>query len=124
MLAASLGQSRGIFGPIRPRKHRGLFGLTVIRSLINPLQAFGDLLAIFPAAEVQGMAHKVHDAGLHCGVREGRVDGVREALEAVNNGDEDVLHPPVAQVVHDRQPELCPLVGGDPQAQDLAFSRF
>ena len=41
----------------------GIFSLGVIRSLINPLQAFGDLLAIFPAADVQGMEHKVHDAG-------------------------------------------------------------
>ena len=58
---------------------------------------------------------------LHCGVGEGRVDGVREALEAVNNGDEDVLYTPGLQVVHDRQPEFCPLVRRDPQAQDLAF---
>jgi len=68
------------------------------------------------------MAHKVHNAGLHRGVGEGRVDGVREALEAVNNGDEDVLHTPVAQVVHDRQPEFCPFVGRDPQAQYLTFA--
>ena len=58
---------------------------------------------------------------LHCGVGEGRVDGVREALEAVNNGDEDVLYTPGLQVIHDRQPEFCPLVRRDPQAQNLAF---
>jgi hypothetical protein len=31
----------------------------------------------------------MHDTGLDCGLREGCVDGVRKALEAVNNGDRE-----------------------------------
>ena len=42
----------------------------------------------------------MHDAGLDGGLREDRVDGIREALEAVNNGDQDVFHAPVAQIIH------------------------
>ncbi len=39
-----------------------------------------------------------------------------------DNGDQDVLHAPVAQIVHHREPELGPLVVGDPQPQNLAFA--
>jgi len=75
-------------------------GFLIVNGLIYPLQAFGDLLAIFPAAEVQGMANQMHDTGLHRGIREGCVDGIREALEPVNDGDQDVLQPSVFEIVH------------------------
>ncbi len=48
-------------------------GLDIIRGLINPLQIIGDGLAILPAAEVQGMAHQMHDAGLDRGLGKSRV---------------------------------------------------
>ena len=67
-----------------------------IHGRVDPLQALGHLLAVFPSAEVQGMAHQMHDAGLHSGLRESRVDGVREALEAVNDSDEDVFDAAIA----------------------------
>ena len=44
-------------------------GLAIIGGLINPLQVLGDILVILPSAEVQGMAHQMHDAGLDCGYR-------------------------------------------------------
>jgi hypothetical protein len=50
----------------------------------------------------------VHDAGLHPGLRERRLDRLREALEAVDAADEDVLDAAAAQVVEDGQPELAP----------------
>lgn len=68
------------------------------------------------------MAHKVHDAGLHSLIGESCVDGVRDALEAVYNGDQDIFYTSVAQVVHDRQPELGTPVSRDPQARNLAFA--
>ncbi len=38
----------------------------------------------------------MHDACLDGCVWKGRVDGVREAFEAVHNGDQDVFDAPVA----------------------------
>jgi len=101
---------------------QGLLGLDVIGGLINPFEILGDVLAILPAAEVQRMAHQMHDARLDSRVGKGRVDGVREALEAINDGDQDVFDAPVAQIVHHREPELGPLIIGDPQPQNLAFT--
>ena len=64
-----------------------------------------------------------------------RVDGVREALEAVHcpvvvclqtmkgdNGNQDVFDTAIAQIVHHREPEFGPFVGGNPQAQNLTFA--
>ena len=61
--------------------------MDVVGGLIDALQAFGDFFAIFPAAEVQGVAHQVNDTGLHRSLWESCVDGVWEAFEAVNYGD-------------------------------------
>ena len=66
----------------------GLFGG---RCAINLAQISGHNLAIFPGAEVQRMADKMHDAGLHSGLWKGRCDRLREALQAVHNSDQDVL---------------------------------
>jgi len=85
-----------------------------VHGLINHLQAFGDFFAILPAAEVQGMAHEVRDAGLDRGVGIGSIDRVRcpagvclqtprgrEALEAVHNGNQDIFQPTIFEVIHD-----------------------
>jgi len=81
------------------------------------------------------MAHKVDDTGLHAGIREGRVDGIREAFQAINHGNplperrmpafaerEDVFQSTVFEIVRVGKPEFSPLIGGDPQAQNLAFA--
>jgi len=47
------------------------------------------------------MAYKVHNTGLHSGVGKGRVDRIREAFQAVYNGNQDILQAPVPQVIHD-----------------------
>ena len=67
-------------------------GLGIIGGLINPLEVLGDDLAIFPTAEVQGMAHQMHDAGLDGRIGKGCVNGVREPFEAVYDSDEDVFN--------------------------------
>ncbi len=64
----------------------------------------------------------MHDAGLDGRIREGCIDGIREAFEAVDNGDQDVFDPAIAQIVHHREPEFGPFIGGDPQPQNLAFA--
>ena len=48
------------------------------------------------------------------GLREDRVDGIREALEAIHDRDQDVFDAAIAQVVHHRKPEFGPFVVGDP----------
>ena len=60
------------------------------------------------------------NAGLDLGLWKGRLDGLREALEAVHDRDKDVLSAPVAQIVQHRCPDLGTLVGLEPQAQNVA----
>lgn len=64
----------------------------------------------------------MHDAQLHAGAREHRLDGLGEALQAIHAGDEDVLNATVAQFGHHLQPELGALVLGDPQAEDFLLA--
>jgi len=51
---------------------------------------------------------------LNHGVREGGPDGLWKALQPVHNSDEHVLQAAVLEFVHHREPELRPLVLGDP----------
>jgi hypothetical protein len=50
------------------------------------------------------------DAGLHRRTREGRVDGIGQALQAVDHGDQDVLAPSALEFVEDLEAELGPSV--------------
>ena len=54
-------------------------------------QRGGDLLEVAVVDVAQRRADEVHDAGLHPGLGEGRLDRVGEALQAVDAGDQDVL---------------------------------
>src|SRR3954454_1055799 len=69
--------------------------------------------------EGQALPQEMDDAGLHGRVREDGRDRVREALQAVEDRDQDVLDPPGPQIVHEPQPELGALVLLQPQAQDF-----
>ena len=115
-------QLRGILPPFGFEISKVLFSLDVIGGLINSLKIFGDILTVLPPAEVQRMAHQMHDAGLDGGIQERGIDGVWEAFEAVYNGDQDIFYAPIAQIVHYREPELGPFIVGDPQPQNLAFA--
>ena len=64
----------------------------------------------------------MHDAGLHPRVGEGRLDRLREALEAVDAADQDVLDAAAAQVVEHGQPELGALGLLPPDPQHLALA--
>ena len=57
---------------------------------------------------------RVHNAGLHHRSREHRLDCLRKTLQPIDNRDQDVADPTVAQLVDDPQPELGALVGVDP----------
>ena len=49
-----------------------------------------DRLAILPRRKAHGVAEQMNDAGLDDGLREHRVDRLGEALEAVDDRDQDI----------------------------------
>ncbi|MNE31938.1 hypothetical protein D3C80_1255290 [compost metagenome] len=59
----------------------------------------------------------MHDTQLNDGFRVDRFNGLREALEAVHAGDEDVLHATILEFGHHLQPEFGAFGLGDPQTQ-------
>lgn len=48
----------------------------------------------------------MHDANLRNGIREDRLDGFRETLQAVHTADENVPDPTIIQFRQNREPEL------------------
>ena len=61
----------------------------------------------------------MHDAGLHAGQRKNRGDRLGKALQPINDRDQNVLYPAVAQLVHDFEPELGSFILLDPNAQHI-----
>ena len=59
------------------------------------------------------------DAGLDDRVGEHRGDRLGEALEAVDDGQHDILRAAIAQLVHDAQPELCAFILLEPKTEHL-----
>jgi hypothetical protein len=58
---------------------------------VDGAQVARDLLAVLFGDEAHGVADQVHDARLNPRVGEDGLDGLGEALEAVDAGDQDVL---------------------------------
>ena len=58
--------------------------------LIDGFQVAGDGFVVFPGDEPQAVAHHMHDTQLDAGFWIHSVDGVREAFQPVNTGDEDI----------------------------------
>ncbi len=50
------------------------------------------------------------------------IDCIRETLEAVHNGDQDVFQPAIFEIIHDGKPEFGRFIGRDPKTQNLAFA--
>lgn len=67
------------------------FGLLQGCCLVDLLQIVGNFLALLPGHVIQAVAHHVDDAELNLGFRKYRFDGLREAFESIDAGDEDVL---------------------------------
>src|SRR5512135_1168766 len=61
----------------------------------------------------------MNDAGLDQGLREHRLDGLGEALQPIDDGDQHVLDAAVLQLGHHAQPELGAFALLDPQSEDL-----
>jgi len=60
------------------------------------------------------MADEMNDAGLNDGLRKNGIDGFRKTLQAVDDGDENVLSTAGLQFVDDAQPEFGALGLFDP----------
>ena len=65
------------------------------------------------------MPDQVNHAGLDDRLRKDCVDRLGKALQAVDDGDQDVLDAAVPQLVHDAQPELRALCRLDPDAENV-----
>ena len=97
----------------RPVGRLGIVGL------IDRLQSLGQGLAILSGRRPGRILDQVHDTGLHDRVRTHRCNRLGKALQAVDDRDQDILHPAGFQVVHHPQPELGTFGLLDPQAEDL-----
>ena len=79
----------------------------------------GHRAAVLVAAPAERVPHQMHDAGLDLPLGECAADGLREALEAVDHGDQAIADAAGLELVHHFQPEARALVLLDPQARDL-----
>jgi len=78
-----------------------LLGLIGAGRLVNALQIGIHLGAYFPGHIVQAVVHHLHNAQLSGSVmRKDRLDCLGEPHQAVNWGNEDVLHALVLQLCH------------------------
>ncbi len=81
----------------RERIHRHqcrLFG----RGLIDHLPAAGDGFVVFPGYVFQAVTHHMDNAQLDMGLREDAVYRIREALQTIHTGNQDVLNAPGFQL--------------------------
>ena len=84
---------------------------------VDRLQVLGDRLALLPGCELHRVADQVDDASLDDGIREHGRDRLREALEAIDDGDQHVRRAAAADLRHHAHPELGPLGLLDPQPE-------
>src|SRR5271166_7194777 len=78
-----------------------------------------DGFSIFPADKGETVSDQMHDAGLDERLRKYRRNGFRKSLQAVDDGDQDVVDATDFQLVHDLEPELRAFGLLDPQAKDF-----
>jgi len=89
---------------------------------VDPLQRAGHGLAVLVGDEIEAVPQQVDDAGLHRGVWKHGQDRLGKPLQAVDDGEQHVLDAAVVELVHDAQPELCPFVLLEPEAEDFLGS--
>ena len=72
----------------------------------------------------QAVADQMDDTGPHNGAREHGSDSVRKVLQAVEDGEDDIVHAAGLELVHDAPPELggFGLFNPDTQNMLLAFA--
>src|SRR5690242_19006701 len=90
--APALRDRRILFAPrtLCEGMEGSLADLGIGRAIDGP-KRLRDVLAILPGGKIHGMADQVNDAGLNDRLRENRIDGFRKALQAIDDGDQNVL---------------------------------
>jgi hypothetical protein len=75
-----------------------------IEGAVNALQGAGQRLAMLSGDEVHRVPEQVHDAGLDDRFGEHGCDRIGEAFEAIDDGQHEILHAPVLELVHPGSP--------------------
>lgn len=83
----------------------------------NCLQSTGDDFVVLPGHVFQAVTHHMDDVQLDMDLRVNAVYHVRESLQTVHTGDQDVLKATVFQLSQHAQPELCAFIFGQPHTQ-------
>ena len=96
-------------GAVREGLERGLAGFGIGGAIDRP-QRLRDGLAILPGGKLQRMADQVNDAGLNDRLRENGIDRLGEALQAIDDGDQNVLTPRFFSSFMTRSQNLAPSV--------------
>ena len=78
-----------------------------------------DALAILPGSKIHRMADQVNDAGLLDTLRKNCINGLWKALQAIHDGDQNVLGAAGLEFVDDAQPEFGALGLFDPDTENL-----
>ena len=120
-LAAPAGDDRWVLlapGAFLEHAKGGRGGLGAGRR-VDRLQILRDCFALLPGRELHRVADQVDDAGLDDGIRKHGRDRLRKALEAIDNGDQDVRRAAAADLRHHAHPELGALGLLDPEPEDL-----
>ncbi len=92
--------------------------------LVDGLERVRQLPALLVRRARQRMAHQVHDAGLHRGLRKRRLQGLGKALQSIHHRDQNVPQSPRLELVQHVEPELGPLVLAQPQAENVLVAPF
>lgn len=89
---------------------KGMASIVGIDGRVDGLEGRGQRFAVFPARIVQAVADQVNNASLQGRGREHRAQGLRYALEAVRDGNQDVGHAAGLEVVEAFIQNLAPSV--------------
>ena len=97
-----------------------LGGNLCVQGGVNRSKRGSELFAIFPARKIQAVTNQVHDACLKRGSLVRSAKGLRNSLQAIGDGDQNIFNTACLEVVEDLEPEFGALCVLDPQPQDVA----
>ena len=98
---------------------KGQQGCLLSRALVNAFEISGNSFVVFPRDIFHRITHHVDNTQVDLCCLECRVNRIRETLEAIHAGNQDIFHAAILELREDIKPELRPLVFRDPQAQQF-----